>query len=332
MEQECIKPSMQTLPSLTCRGCGRQIESRPFEPDHKTGGAHDASIFETCLRQCPACGYGYSNAKTDDVEQLTIVYADPFWNVPNFISAGHAEVLGAALNIRNRPSKLVKFASSKSEDHVTWTIFRYLQRQNELSATLSRSGVHPSAIGGPEPGLLLWGTPVEGDDEARSVHERLQLCLEKLGENPRSRSEPDVTLDFGEAGVTMIEVKLFSPNDRKPADYEGWDKYLKDTDAFDNPQGARASGAYELTRNWRIARELAGSRPMTLVNLGPTGTVERSHLLDEFRKAIRESSSRRFVSISWDNFLAAIPFQPEWLKRYLTDRGLLSRSETITER
>jgi ADP-ribosylglycohydrolase len=49
------------------------------------------------------------------------------------------ELLGQALNRINRPSKRMKFMSAKSEDHLTWTVFRYLQLARFDADFLSRA-------------------------------------------------------------------------------------------------------------------------------------------------------------------------------------------------
>lgn len=67
------------------------------------------------------------------------------------------------------------------------------------------------------------------------------------------RSEPDVVLDYGGAGVAFIEIRLHAPNDEtKPADGAKFGKYPANTSAFADPDMARESRMYELTRNWRI--------------------------------------------------------------------------------
>ena len=78
-------------------------------------------------------------------------------------------------------------------------------------------------------------------------------------------------LNFGEAGIVIIEAKLWSPNEFKEENYGGWPKYLNNA-AFRDPGCAHAIGYYQLVRNWRIGCHLAGERRFTLVNLGPEFT------------------------------------------------------------
>jgi hypothetical protein len=85
------------LPEIACCGCGRQIISEKYTVT-KSGGAPGATGYESCLRRCHGCGFGFSNANTGDSGALTIVYTDPFWDVPGFIEDGYQKVLAKALH------------------------------------------------------------------------------------------------------------------------------------------------------------------------------------------------------------------------------------------
>jgi len=141
-----------------------------------------------------------------------------------------------------------------------------------------------------------------------------------LFEKPTRRSEPDVVLDFSDGGVVVIEAKLFSPNERKPESYAGWSKYL-DHSAFRDPESARATGFYQLVRNWRIGTELAGKRPFTLVNLAPEFVGDERAGLARLRLALRTSRERRFVLRRWNALLSGLVV-PDWFSDYARRRGL----------
>lgn len=306
---------MPKLPALTCWGCGRLIESREYGPN-TSGGRPRATDYGSCLRKCEACGFGYSNAETNDIHALTVIYRDPFWDVPRFIAEGYEKALGSAPNEANRAAKLQKFSSSNSEDHVTWTIFRHLVETGGMGETARQLGMADAAQG---PAVFLWGVPITPENSARR---ELIAELERLGERPERRSEPDVILDFNASGLVFIEVKLRSSNDTADADQAHWNRYVEGSDAFTDGKKARETGLYELTRNWRILYDLAGSRPATLVNLGPSDlSVGRNgERIASFESALATNRTRRFMKISWDEFLNAIPNKPVWLRRYVQER------------
>lgn len=59
--------------------------------------------------------------------------------------------------------------------------------------------------------MLMWGVPVPNNNASgRALRERIFNISKNLLEKSTWRSEPDVVLDFGEAGLVVIEAKLFS--------------------------------------------------------------------------------------------------------------------------
>jgi hypothetical protein len=315
---------MARLLSVPCPKCKKLLESREFMPNAR-GGARRASDFESCLRRCEVCGIGLSNANTDDVSRLTIIYHDPFASLPDWIREGCERALAQALNVRNRRTKWIRMASSKSEDHATWIVFRFLQQGGILGETLRRVGIGPSADSAREPALLLWGVPVPIDDPVGvNLRNRLIAVSDRIGEDPRFRSEPDVLFVFNQAGVVLIEVKCSSANERQSETYAGWDKYLTSTQAFLDPQQVRATGLYELARNWRIGWDLAGDGSLTLVNLGPSELFagRKSKVLMEFSECLNKGDRRRFETLTWTELLSVVQDKPGWLREYTQERGL----------
>jgi len=317
---------MARLPTVVCPRCGKKAESKEFTRTSR-GGAHHANTYGSCLRKCKDCGFGFSNASTNRVDDLTIIYRDPFWNVPPFIAEGYEFTLKQAINVVNLRSKRVKFKSSKSEDHVTWTVFRCLQMQSGIRDAISKVGIEFARLAICEPKLLLWGVPIPKDDTvAKSIRYHLENVVDAIGEDPERRSEPDVILDFGASGLIFIEVKLWSQNETKKNDYAGWEKYLTSTEAFLDPNKVKRSGFYELSRNWRIAWEMANDRPMVLINLGPAGIFKDDQKIPMqlFSESLRLSPIRQFVKVTWKSFLDAIPKKPKWFSKYIQDRGLVN--------
>jgi len=150
--------------------------------------------------------------------------------------------------------------------------------------------------------------------------------LKRIGEHPNRLSEPDVMLDFGEAGLIVIEVKLHSPNDQQEANAR-WDKYLSNasllTPAFKDVHAARKSGCYELVRNWRIGCGLARDRAFALINLIPNRLLQdrsnRRHV-EQFVQSIAEQQNRIFVELTWERFIDTIDSPEEWFKDYCRER------------
>ena len=86
--------------------------------------------------------------------------------------------------------------------------------------------------------MLLWGVAAAGD-EAHALATELERVSTRLGENPRSRTEPDVILAWHEL-LVIVEAKLGSRNERKATKYRGWCRYT-DSLAFATTEAAAAA-------------------------------------------------------------------------------------------
>ncbi len=312
--------SDQQLSPVNCPQCGQLAVMHTAV----MGRPKSATSYKSCLRSCEKRGIGFSNVNISDIRKLTLIFKNPLHNIPGEVRAGALEALGNAVNIQNRKNKLKKFAFSTSEDAITWTVFRALQLTDQLRDTFSAVGLLPAQRASAEPALLLWGVPVpESDSNGRKIADRLTDIARQVKDDPQSRSEPDVVLDFGDPGSVVIEVKHRSPNEIKPANYDGWGDYLGETEAFADPAVVAASGLYELARNWRIAWDLAGNRDFSLVNLGPPSLFDTAApQLEGFIKVLPAHCRNRFVKLRWDDLIRSVPKMPGWLGAFLDARGV----------
>ncbi len=310
---------MPRLPSINCSKCEQPV------PERESGEVGTASTFEDCLRACPPCGLAWSNANTDDRSKLTTFDRNPLSfaeDIAPYISEGYEWVLANAFNIHNRTNKRRKFEMSTSEDQVTWVVFRYLQHCDMLSETLGHLGIKGFS-GSVRPTILLWGVPLPQVGATLDSRDRLVEVSNALGELRSSRSEPDVIVDAGPAGLLFIEVKLRSPNDHKSSGYEHWGKY-ESRDSHADWDGIKDGGLYELARNWRIGLDMAGGRPFTLMNLLPEKTSSKElNEIDVFKSQLATlENQHEFGRKSWEDFLSAVPYVAPWLRSYLAERKL----------
>jgi hypothetical protein len=301
---------------LRCPACGAAVGPSILPPPRRK-----ARSFECCERRCDPCGVGYSNG-----QQPTTIYRDPRDNLPFEVRDGALDAIRGSLNELNRSSKEVNFGFSTSEDAVTWTVFSWLATQSP--AGLIRLGERLGLTSASAPSVLLWGVPVPANPVS-DTRDRIIAALDALGERSASRTEPDVCLDYGAAGVVLIEVKHKSENKpQRLKDADKFDRYVLDTGAFADPQLATRSAHYELARNWRLGHDLAGDRPFRLVNLGPTmlfrGRAGQS--LDSFEATLARGDRRAFVRLTWADLLsdtqAATGPLPTWLAGWLSHRGI----------
>jgi hypothetical protein len=244
----------------------------------------------------------------------------------DFLFTDCDSTLSLALNERHRDAKRTEFQSANSEDRVTWIVFRYLQHGNLLRTVLAQTGVVPAREVS-APTMLLWGVPVPNDHVAGAeMRKALVKVCDAIGENPECRSEPDVMLDFGDV-VVGIEVKYRSGNEVKGSDYGGWRRYTKGTQVFSDAVDVRASGLYELARNWRIGCDLAGRRSLVLLNLGPATLLngDSGERLKQFERSLSQQAGRSFHFVSWPQLLSGAAL-PEALLAYARKSGLVTTS------
>jgi hypothetical protein len=305
---------MPHLAALICPGCDRQIAAVEC-----TGKTPVTREFRDCLRRCDPCGIGASNT----INRPTYIYRDPLANIPIESREGAGEALSHALNARNRKSKRLRFGFDTSEDAVTWVVFTYLLRSDRFLSTLKRFGLISIQNFTSKPTLLLWGHPIDHGGRGPEIRERLEKLCTSLGEDPNSFSEPDVIIDLGGEGLVFIEVKYLSGNDWKPPNYDGWRRYSTPrlTWRFDD---VKASGCYELARNWCLMNNLSNGRPATLVSLGPATLFEGAEgdRLDYFVAALGDERVH-FKKLTWSELLGNdFEGMPEWFVQFCRDRPL----------
>jgi hypothetical protein len=311
------------LQSRPCPGCKKLLS--PGEPG--TYAVQPAGSFAECLRRCDGCGIGLSNTSTVDGE--TIIYKNLLDNIPEGMRAGFIDALRLSVNIFNRSNKERKAAFSTSEDALTWTAFRWLQTEGRLRETCSALGLDIAKSSSKEPILLLWGAQVPNRNEPAShVASVLKNISTDLGEIADRRTEPDVVLDFGDAGVVFAEVKFRSGNDSKDPKYANWDRYLErpDSGAFLDPNGVRENGHYELARNWRFAWEVSRKLnvPVGVVNLGSERLFKsRSDAaLKAFVSLLNQDPRHQFYRITWRQLFEASGQMPAWFPAYAVEKRL----------
>jgi hypothetical protein len=313
-------PILQPRP---CPGCNEQLS--PGEPG--TYVVRPAGSFAECLRRCDACGIGLSNTSIVDGE--TIIYKNILDNIPEEMQAGFIDTMRLSVNIFNRSNKERKAAFSTSEDALTWTVFHWLQTKGRLRQTCSTLGIDIAKNSSKEPILLLWGVQVPNRKEPDShVAKILEKISRDLGEAVDGRSEPDVVLDFGEAGVVVAEIKFRSGNDTKDPKYANWDRYLErpDSGAFLDSNGVRENGHYELARNWRFAWEVSRELnvPVGVVNLGSERLFKsRSDVaLKTFVSLLNLDPWHQFYRITWRQLFEASGQMPAWFPAYAVEKRL----------
>lgn len=205
-----------------------------------------------------------------------------------------------------------RLGSEKSEDALSWNVFRSLQEAGCLSqvANLLIGESHPE-----EPDLYLWGIRVSGDsfdpwDLLIGARERFESNLPV----DRPLTEPDIALHLPGKYLVLIEAKFTSPNGfyergkRKDDQSLTMDELLT---IYRDPalrilDAKKASGrdrvSYQLWRNtvfaeWMAIQDSAATKAFH-INLVREGYEEESAA--EFGELLRAEYADRFGQATWE--------------------------------
>jgi hypothetical protein len=93
----------------------------------------------------------------------------------------------------------------------------------------------------------------------------------------------------------------------KPVNYDGWSRYNSPQLSW-HFENVKASGCYELARNWCLLKGLAVERPARLVNLGPAKLFlgNEGDRLDRFAAALGADQRSHFMKVAWPDFLGKV--------------------------
>jgi hypothetical protein len=290
-----------------------------------TGKVLVAMGFDDYVRRRESCGIAASNAAKS--QAVTYIHRDPLGNIPNESREGASEALGQALNVRNRESKRRGFGFSTFEDAVTWVVFTYLLRSGQLLAAFRGAGLIADETLTTSPTLLLWGCSHQQWRPWGEDPKTVERAVRRPSGSPEFLFRADVIVDLGEDGLMFIEVKHLSGNNLKPADYRGWSRYASAGRLAWRIEDVKASGCYELARNWCLLNGLAAGRRASLVSLGPAKLLlgTEGARLDRFVAALGTNERSHFMKIRWPdlhgNGLGAVP---DWFAQFCRSRGLMA--------
>ncbi len=286
--QVVVHPDNRDVVRCYVRGCGHFV-GRPTK--HRRGElCPDHGIF------CHHSSYGstYSYA---DVRRNIIASPDVFAE----------RIIGHPFKYESQ-----RLGSEKSEDALSWNVFRSLQEAGCLAqvANLLIGQSHPE-----EPDLYLWGIRVSDDsfepwDLLIAARERFESDLPV----DRPLTEPDIALHLPGRYLALIEAKFTSPNtfyergERKDEQSLTMDELLaiyQDPDLrMLNTKMAKSRDrvAYQLWRNtilaeWMAMQDSARTKAFH-INLVREGHEEESAA--GFGELLRGEHAERFRRATWE--------------------------------
>ena len=203
-----------------------------------------------------------------------------------------------------------RMAREKSEDAVTWNVFRYLEKKDLLKPFLDSI----SSSGNEDARLIYWSF----DQDSSGPYAPLVEAREEFGEKSNQGSEPDLIIE-AKGNIYFIETKLDSGNKGGPGKSTNKKKYetggnnwfgevFKSGADFDKV--AVTERFYELMRLWLLGTWIANEylhRNFFLINL--VMSRKERDIEDLFGRHVHYNETRAFKRLSWEQIYSLIERQ-----------------------
>jgi hypothetical protein len=192
-----------------------------------------------------------------------------------------------------------RIARNKSEDAVTWNVFRFLERNNLVEPILG--SIIGSTLKSSE--IIYWSyCQKENTDWSE-----LNKAREEFGEEIKRSSEPDIIIKT-DIALLFIEAKLTARNETSPPDksnpqkYEtGGDNWFSKVFKSDYKTVAIVEKKYELLRFWLLGTWMANQKDLEFYLVNLVLSEREKEIEAIFKRHIKESQTRRFMRITWED-------------------------------
>ena len=198
-----------------------------------------------------------------------------------------------------------RIARERSEDALTWNVFRFLERNNLIDNFLeAKCG---SVVMNPE--VIYWSyCQSQGRAWDKLLNARVMFGEAKDTKAAvRRGSEPDIIVKSDRA-LFFIEAKLTASNNSQPHNQkvqtgytEGGSNWWSTVFASDFHTVAIDEKKYELARFWLLGSWIAqqSNSDFYLINL--VRSEQDKNIEETFEKHIKENQGRTFMRITWEN-------------------------------
>ena len=197
-----------------------------------------------------------------------------------------------------------RIARDRSEDAVTWNVFRFLERNNLVEETLS-----------PIIGVTLESSQVmywSYSQRENSSWSELNEARKEFGEKEERSSEPDIIIKTNNA-LLFIEVKLTATSETVPSDtsnskrYEiGGDNWFSKVFKSDYKTVAIVERKYELLRFWLLGTWIAKQEDLNFYLVNLVLLKQDKNIATIFKRHICENESMKFIRITWEDIYQQI--------------------------
>lgn len=220
-----------------------------------------------------------------------------------------------ACRIMGNPHKVEsgRMANEKSEDTLTWNVFRAFQKAGRLGKLAHKVFGLPSDA---EPRLYLWGLDLTCDSfPPWKLLKRARQRFESHLPVRRPHTEPDIAFHVPGVYLALIEAKFTSPNGeyvRGPRKNRQSLTFHELLNIYSDPalrildtQAARSRGRvhYQLWRNMVFAEWMAGhdDPPARAYHFNLVRAGYEEQVTAEFQGLISASFRDRFRRVTWES-------------------------------
>ncbi len=201
-----------------------------------------------------------------------------------------------------------RMARNNSEDALSWNIFRYLEKTNQLDwylSIISGKIIENSKI-------MYWSY----SQDERSNYYLLKKASEEFGEITNRGSEPDIIV-LSKNDLFFIEVKFTATNKTRPSNLIDTKKYIQGGDNWyhqvfhaNYQEVAIDRQKYELMRFWLLGSWIAKEVEFDfhLVNL--VLEDREKDIEADFIPLINQNNHRNFSRISWESIYQLLKDNP----------------------
>ena len=197
-----------------------------------------------------------------------------------------------------------RMARDKSEDSLSWNVFRFLEKDQLLEKVMG------AIVGVPikSPEIIYWSYSQKDETSWPALNDARKYFGEKI----RRGSEPDIIIK-SENALFFIEAKLTASNKTTPTNLDDAKKYEeRDKDYYsqifkaDLNTVAVQMKKYELLRFWLLGNWIAKEKNLYFYLIDLVLEEKDQDIESTFGQLIKQDKNKRFIRITWEDIYEQI--------------------------
>jgi hypothetical protein len=219
-----------------------------------------------------------------------------------------ADDLNLWSSIKTVKREYKRISRERSEDAVTWNVFRFLEKHNMICDFLGKC----LNIKSSRPEIVYWSYSQSQD----SLWDMLKKARKKFETVPEKGSEPDIII-LSEGSIVIIEAKLGNTSRGRTcikeldkvehkymnASQEWWNKvfYSDFRNVVDRDGKKVVEAKYQPCRSWLIGTWMAEQLDSSFNYVSLVRSGHRKDIEKEFTSHLKISNGRNFARVTWED-------------------------------